>query len=55
MHSTAKSGHNSFESKVKHLILGHYSTRYENISLLKRGRYHFPEVLLADDGRSFDF
>jgi ribonuclease Z len=43
----------ALKAKVKHLILGH-STRYEDISLLKRQRY-FPEVLLADDGRSFDF
>jgi ribonuclease Z len=54
MHSTAKD--NSFgAAKVKHLILGHYSTRYEDISFKEEADIIFPEVLLADDGRSFDF
>jgi ribonuclease BN (tRNA processing enzyme) len=29
MHSTAKEADTIAEAKVKHLILGHYSTRYE--------------------------
>jgi ribonuclease Z len=35
MHSTAKEAATIALKKVKHLILGHYSTRYEDISLLK--------------------
>jgi ribonuclease Z len=36
MHSTAKEAATiALKTKVKHLILGHYSTRYENISLFK--------------------
>jgi ribonuclease Z len=53
MHSAAKEGSHNNESKVKHLILGHYSTRYENIqSFFEEADIIFPEVLLADDGRS---
>jgi hypothetical protein len=52
--NSKRGGHNSF-AKVKHLILGHYSTRYEDISLKEEADIIFPEVLLADDGRSFDF
>jgi ribonuclease Z len=57
MHSTAKEAATiALKAKVKYLILGHYSTRYENISLFKEeADIIFPEVLLADDGRSFDF
>jgi ribonuclease Z len=57
MHSTAKEAATiALKAKVKHLILGHYSTRYEDISLFKEeADIIFPEVLLADDGRSFDF
>jgi ribonuclease BN (tRNA processing enzyme) len=31
----------ALKAKVKHLILGHYSTRYEDISLLKRKQISF--------------
>ena len=57
MHSTAKEAATiALKAKVKKLILGHYSTRYENIGLFKEeAKIIFPEVLLADDGRSFDF
>lgn len=57
MHSTAKEAATiALKAKVKQLVLGHYSTRYENISLFKEeAETIFPEVLLADDGRSFDF
>ncbi|MEZ7505046.1 ribonuclease Z [Flavobacterium sp. Arc2] len=57
MHSTAKEAAKiALKAKVKHLILGHYSTRYENINLFKEeAETIFPEVLLADDGQSFDF
>ena len=57
MHSTAKEAATiALKAKVKKLILGHYSTRYENIGLFKEeAETIFPQVLLADDGRSFDF
>jgi ribonuclease Z len=41
---------------VKTLVLGHYSTRYRSIELFKEeATTVFSNVLLADDGRSFDF
>lgn len=57
MHSTAKEAATiALKANVKQLVLGHYSTRYENIGLFKEEAENiFPEVLLADDGRSFDF
>lgn len=57
LHSTAKEAATiALKSKVKQLILGHYSTRYENIEMFKEEAITiFPEVLLADDGRSFEF
>lgn len=57
MHSTAKEAATiALKANVKQLVLGHYSTRYENISLFKEeAETIFTEVLLADDGRSFDF
>jgi ribonuclease Z len=40
--STAKEAATiALKAKVKHLILGHYSTRYEDISLLKRKQISF--------------
>lgn len=56
MHSTAKEAARiALKSNVKQLILGHYSTRYENIELFKEeAQTIFPEVLLADDGKSFE-
>ncbi|PRZ22013.1 ribonuclease Z [Flavobacterium granuli] len=56
MHSTAKEAATiALKSNVKQLILGHYSTRYENIELFKEeAQTIFSEVLLADDGQSFD-
>jgi ribonuclease Z len=42
------------KANVKQLILGHYSTRYENIKLLKKKLKLFSRSLLADDGKSFD-
>ncbi len=56
MHSTAKEAAIiALKANVKQLILGHYSTRYENINLFKEeAETIFPEVLLADDGKSFD-
>lgn len=43
-------------ANVKNLILGHYSTRYKSIELFREEALTvFPNVLLADDGRTFDF
>lgn len=43
-------------ANVKTLILGHYSTRYKSIELFKEeATTIFSNVLLADDGRAFDF
>ncbi|QBN17487.1 ribonuclease Z [Flavobacterium nackdongense] len=57
MHSTAKEAARiALKANVKQLILGHYSTRYENIGLFKeQAETIFPNVLLADDGKSFEF
>lgn len=43
------------KAQVKQLVLGHYSTRYDAISLFKEeAETIFPNVLLADDGESFE-
>jgi ribonuclease Z len=57
LHSTAKEAAMiAQKANVKQLILGHYSTRYESIELFKiEAETIFPEVLLADDGKSFEF
>lgn len=57
MHCTAKQAATiALKANVKQLILGHYSTRYENISLFKdEAQTIFPEVLLANDGSIFEF
>lgn len=57
MHSTAKEAARiALLANVKQLILGHYSTRYENIERFREEALTlFPNVLLADDGRSFEF
>lgn len=57
LHSTAKEAATiALKANVKQLVLGHYSTRYENIKLFKEeAQTIFPQVLLADDGKSFDF
>ncbi len=57
MHSTARQAAIiAGKANVKQLILGHYSTRYSNIELFqKEAITHFPDVLLADDGRTFEF
>lgn len=56
-HSTAiEAATIAVKANVKHLILGHYSTRYENISLFKdESQSIFANVQLADDGKTFDF
>jgi ribonuclease Z len=57
MHSTAKEAATiALKANAKQLVLGHYSTRYENIELFKeQAETIFPKVLLADDGRNFEF
>lgn len=57
MHSTARQAAIiAGKANVKQLLLGHYSTRYENIELFKQEASPiFPNVLLADDGLVFDF
>lgn len=57
MHSTAKEAATiASKANVNQLVLGHYSTRYENIELFKeQAETIFPNVLLADDGKTFEF
>jgi ribonuclease Z len=56
LHSTAKEAARiALKANAKQLILGHYSTRYESIDLFKEeAKTIFPEVLLAEDGKTFD-
>lgn len=57
LHSTAKQAATiANKANVKQLLLGHYSTRYEHIDLFKKeASLIFENVLLADDGLSFEF
>ena len=57
MHSTAKEAARiALKANVEQLILGHYSTRYSSIELFKvEAETIFPNILLADDGVSFEF
>lgn len=57
MHSTAKQAANIAKlANVGQLILGHYSTRYSNIDDFKEeAQTIFPNILLADDGKTFQF
>jgi ribonuclease Z len=57
MHSTAKEAARIAKlANVKQLLLGHYSTRYSSIQLFKEeAETIFPNVLLGDDGKVFDF
>jgi ribonuclease Z len=44
------------KAKVGTLILGHYSTRYKSIALFKKeAEGIFPNVVLAEDGKIFEF
>ncbi len=63
-HLCAKTGHSSAieaatiakKANVETLILGHYSTRYENIELFKdEATTVFDNVEIADDGKIFEF
>ena len=57
MHCTAKQAATiAYKSDCKQLILGHYSTRYDNIEMFKtEAQTVFENVLLANDGKSFEF
>ncbi|OXA75821.1 RNAse Z [Flavobacterium aquidurense] len=57
LHSTAKEAATiALKANVKQLILGHYSTRYDGIERFKEeAETIFPNVLLGDDGVSFEF
>lgn len=57
MHSTARqAAHIAKKANAEYLILGHYSTRYDKIERFKHeAESIFPNILLADDGREFEF
>lgn len=57
MHATSKQAASiARKANVGQLILGHYSTRYENIDLFRQeAETIFQNVLLADDGKQFEF
>jgi ribonuclease Z len=56
LHSTAKQAARiALKANVKQLILGHYSTRYDSIIVFQEeAKNIFPEVLLAEDGKTFE-
>ncbi len=57
MHSTAKQAANiALQANVEQLILGHYSTRYDDKQLFQtEASSVFGKVLLAEDGKFFEF
>lgn len=57
MHSTAKQAAQIANlAQAKHLILGHYSTRYDNLNwFLEEAKEVFDTVYLAEDGKKFKF
>jgi ribonuclease Z len=57
MHTTAQEAALiALKANAKTLVLGHYSTRYENISFFElEATSIFSNVLLGDDGKSFEF
>lgn len=57
MHCTAKQAARiALKASVGQLVLGHFSTRYPSIQLFKEeARTIFENVVLADDGKFFDF
>lgn len=57
MHCTAKQAAKiALKANVGKLVLGHFSTRYPSIELFKEeAQTLFQNVLLADDGKFFDF
>ena len=56
-HSTARqAGMMAKAAGVENLILGHYSTRYPDLTLFgNEAKKEFEPVLLADDGKVFEF
>ncbi|WP_109300783.1 ribonuclease Z [Aquimarina sp. AU474] len=63
-HLCARTGHSSAieaatiaqKANVETLILGHYSTRYENLELFRdEAKTVFDNVEIADDGKIFEF
>ena len=56
-HSTAREAATiALKAGVNQLVMGHYSTRYESIEIFKeQAETIFPNILLADDGKSFEF
>ena len=56
-HSTAKeAGSIAKQANVGTLLLGHYSTRYDDLNVFKtEAQEHFENVELADDGKVFEF
>ena len=56
-HSTAKQAATiALKANAKQLILGHYSTRYDGLEGFKtEAKTVFKDVLLADDGKEFNF
>lgn len=56
-HSTAKEAASiAKQANAKTLILGHYSSRYDNLELFRDEAHTvFDSVELAEDGKSFDF
>ena len=57
MHCTAKQAAAiAVKSNAKHLVLGHFSTRYDNIERFgDEARTVFSSVHVADDGKVFEF
>ncbi|WP_337966484.1 ribonuclease Z [uncultured Flavobacterium sp.] len=57
LHSTAiEAAKIALKANAKHLVLGHYSTRYDGIERFKEeAETVFPNVLLGNDGVSFEF
>lgn len=57
MHCTAKQAASiAKQANAKHLLLGHFSTRYENINKFRdEAAEVFENVQLADDGKVFEF
>jgi ribonuclease Z len=57
LHSTAQDAAKiALRAHAKQLVLGHYSTRYDGLGKFKEEAMQiFPNVLLADDGTTFDF
>ncbi|MEJ6791163.1 MAG: ribonuclease Z [Lacinutrix sp.] len=56
-HSTAKeAGSIAKQANVGRLLLGHYSTRYDDLNVFKtEAKEFFENVELADDGKTFEF